>query len=89
MELLKGFLVRASTDFRKTHDLDTLGQSVAVHFPSVGPLVTPLPPWTSWNVAYRYPGETEPEPDPAPEELSHALELIARLAEALRALGPP
>jgi HEPN domain-containing protein len=32
-KLLKGFLVRASIDFRRTHDLDTLGLAVPVDWP--------------------------------------------------------
>jgi HEPN domain-containing protein len=88
-KLLKGFLVRAGTDFRKTHDLDALGQSVAAVFPSTAPLLSPLRQWTTWNVAYRYPGETELEPEPSTEELTRALELVAQLTAVLRGLGPP
>jgi HEPN domain-containing protein len=69
-KLLKGFLVRAGIDFRKTHDLDVLGQTVEHHFPFATPLLTPLRAWTSWSIAYRYPGEGEPEPEPTPHELS-------------------
>jgi HEPN domain-containing protein len=88
-KLLKGFLVRAGIDFRKTHDLDTLGLAVLAHFPSVAALLTPLRDWTMWSVAYRYPGEAEPEPEPSTEELSQALDLISRLAAALRSFAPP
>ena len=88
-KLLKGFLVQVGTDFRKTHDLDTLGRSALAHFPSLGPLLVPLPDWTVWGVAYRYPGEAGPEPEPDAEELSRALGLIARLADALRSAASP
>jgi HEPN domain-containing protein len=88
-KLLKAFLVRNSVDLRKTHDLDALGQSVTAHFPSISPLSAFLPGWTTWGVAYRYPGEPGPEPEPSPEDLAQALNLIVRLAEALRVLGPP
>jgi HEPN domain-containing protein len=87
-KLLKGFLVRGCIDFRKTHDLDALGQSVAAEFPSIAPMLSPLRQWTTWSVAYRYPGETLPEPEPTFDELLLALNLIARLTEGLRALGP-
>jgi HEPN domain-containing protein len=86
---LKAFMVQASVDFRKTHDLDSLGLTVAAHFPAVEPVAAALAQWTTWSVAYRYPGETGPEPVPSPEELSNALNLIARLADVLRALAPP
>jgi len=88
-KLLKGFLVHASVDFSKTHDLGRLGQVVATHYPSVAPLVVGMDDWTSWSVAYRYPDLAEPQPEPSAEELSHALDLISRLAEVLRSLAPP
>jgi HEPN domain-containing protein len=88
-KLLKGFLVRSSTDFGKTHDLDELGQSVLAVFPSVAPLVTPAGAWTAWGVDYRYPGETGPLPEPEAAELIQALDLIASLARTLQSLGPP
>ena len=37
-KLLKGFLVHASVDFTKTHDLERLGAVVVVHFPLGCPL---------------------------------------------------
>jgi HEPN domain len=88
-KLLKGFLVRSNKDFGKTHDLDELGQSVLAIYPSTGRFVTQARGWSAWNVVYRYPGETGPVPEPAAEELTRALDLIANLAQMLRALGPP
>jgi len=88
-KLLKGFLVRAQADFGKTHDLDRLGQSVIARFPAIAPLVTQLAHWTTWGVAYRYPAEPGPEPEPSPGELSAALDLIVALTAALHALAPP
>ena len=88
-KLLKGFMVQAGVDFRKTHDLDTLSQSVLPHAPSIEPLLNPIRAWTTWSVAWRYPGEAEPEPDPDVEELREALDLITRLTEALRSRAPP
>jgi hypothetical protein len=77
-------------DFRKTHDLDTLAESVLPHFPTLTlrPLVTIMGSWTAWGVAYRYPGEDGPEPEPAAEELSGALDAITQLDAALRSLAP-
>jgi HEPN domain-containing protein len=87
-KLLKGFLVRANTDFGRTHDLDHLGHLVARRSPAVRPLVEPLAAWTHWAVAYRYPDDPGPEPQPTPAELQSALELIDQLEAALRALDP-
>jgi HEPN domain-containing protein len=54
-KLLKGFLVRAETDFGRTHDLEHLGYLVVRQFPAVHSLVEPLAAWTHWAGAYRYP----------------------------------
>jgi HEPN domain-containing protein len=88
-KLLKGFLVRDNIDFSRTHDLDRLGNAVAGRFPAVLPLVASMRAWTTWGVAYRCPGEAEPEPEPSVEELVKALDLISQLATALRSLAPP
>jgi HEPN domain-containing protein len=88
-KLLKGFLVSAGDDFRKTHDLEKLGQSVLMHYPSLEAIVVAAGDWTAWNVAYRYPGEAGPEPEPTAMELAAVLDLIARLSDMLRSLGPP
>lgn len=87
-KLLKGCLVLGPVDFGKTHDLDRPGRSVLARFPHLGPMVTPLRPWTAWSVAYRYPGEAGVEPKPSVAELSAALDLIVRLEAALCALAP-
>jgi HEPN domain-containing protein len=88
-KLLKGFLVHASIDFGKTHNLERLGRVVASHFPSIGSLVVAMQDWTTWSIAYRYPDLAEPQAEPSAEELSRALDLIAGLAAELRALAPP
>ena len=88
-KVLKGFLVHANIDFGKTHDLERFARVVVSHFPSVATLAAAMEEWTSWSIAYRYPDMADPEPVPSADELSRALETIARLAEELRALGPP
>ncbi len=88
-KLLKGLLVRALIDFGKTHDLERLGRPVTGRYPDLAPLVKPMRDWTAWSVAYRYPAESGPEPEPPRAELEAALRLIAQLAAAARALGPP
>lgn len=87
-KLLKGFLVRARSDFGKTHDLVRLGHLVGTRFPAVAPLAEPMQDRTTWNIAYRYPAEAGPEPEPSVAELSRALEVIDRLADALRTSRP-
>lgn len=86
-KLLRGFLVQAGTHVRKTHDLDVLAGLVETHFAFAQPMLTPLREWTAWSVAYRYPGEAGPEPEPSVEELRRALDLIGRLEAALRAVA--
>src|ERR1700733_4605054 len=50
-KLLKGFLVLADIDFRRTHDLDTLADSALRHFPVLRrPLLTTIGAWTAWGV---------------------------------------
>jgi HEPN domain-containing protein len=88
-KLLKGVLVLAEIDFRKTHDLDTLAQSLRPHFPALLPLLTTMSSWTAWGVAYRYPAEDEPEPEPGTEELFGALDAIGQLDAALWSFAPP
>jgi hypothetical protein len=74
---------------RKTHDLDVLAGCVQAEFRSMDHLLTPVREWTAWSVAYRYPGEAGPEPEPSAEELTRALALIDALEAALRSLAPP
>jgi hypothetical protein len=42
--------------------------------------------WTAWGVAYRYPGEDEPEP--SPDELFKALDIVGQAAIELWSLAP-
>ncbi len=81
-KLLKAFLVSGGTDFPRTHDLDTLVQAVLPRFPTLQSLLAPLGAWTTWGVAYRYPGEDEPEPEPGADDLRSALDLVAQLDAA-------
>jgi hypothetical protein len=58
---------------------------VTAAFPGDEPLLRPLRAWTDWAVAYRYPDEPSPPPEPSAEELAAALEQITRVANALEA----
>ena len=82
-KVLKGYLVLAGIDFGKTHDRDELGGSVIAAYPEDEELLRPLSAWTHWAVAYRYPDEPSPPPEPSAEELTMALEQITRAADAL------
>ncbi len=88
-KLLKGLLVHAGTHVRKTHDLDVLADLVQAEFASMADLLAPLREWTAWSVAYRYPAEAGPEPEPSADELTQALILISRLEAELRSLALP
>lgn len=88
-KLLKGFLVVAGVDFRKTDDLDALGALVGPKFQALGPLIVPVRGWTSWGIAYRYPDLTAAETPPSSEELAASLHHLSRLADALEAEVPP
>lgn len=85
-KLLKGFLVHADVTFGKTHDLRKLGQAVAARFPDLAAAVGLMEEWTIWNVAYRYPTDAIPEPEPSPDELRRALAVTDGLASRLRSL---
>lgn len=87
-KLLKGFLVWAGIDFRRTHDLRVLGDMVLPRLPWLAPLLAISEAWTEWGVAYRYPEENLSEPEPDVDALRHALEVIARLDSELRLLAP-
>jgi hypothetical protein len=88
-KILKGFLVRSSTDVRKMHDLEAPGILVAAIYPEVGPLLPTIYAWSGWAVDYRYPGETNHPPEPSADELTEAVILIRQLADMRRSLGPP
>jgi HEPN domain-containing protein len=52
-KVLKGFLVLAGIDFRRTHDLTALGKLVLSHFPSLQSILRIDSRWTAWGVVYR------------------------------------
>jgi hypothetical protein len=82
---LKGFLVLAGTDFRKSHDLDQLGDAMLSAVPAEAPLVNPALGWTSCGIAYRYPDAATPAPEPSADEFAVAPEQTARQISALAA----
>jgi len=88
-KLLKGFLVLAGVNFRKSHEMAALAAAVLAQFPQLASLTAPMAAWTDWGVAYRYPDGTEMIDDPSPEELAGALDLITGLMSELEAHIPP
>lgn len=86
-KLLKGYLVHADVTFGKTHDLGELGDAVVARFPDLAESIGLMGKWTVWNVAYRYPMDGIPEPEPSPDELRQALRIIDGLAARLRSLA--
>ena len=87
-KLLKGFLVLAGRDFRKTHDLGQLADQVTQAFPVVGPMLDAMRDWTDWSVEYRYPALGDEEPEPEPDVLEAALEVIGAVKVARLSYAP-
>lgn len=87
-KLLKGFLVQAGIDFRRTHDLSELGDLVLSQFPFVEGMVRAIEDCTVWGVAYRYPGDNVPDPEPETDTLVKALAVIGALRQELGNLAP-
>jgi HEPN domain-containing protein len=83
-KLMKGFLVLANTDFRKTHNLYALGETVAGRFPELESELAAMADWTAWGIAYRYPAESVEAPEPTEAKLDAALRAIDELAARLR-----
>jgi HEPN domain-containing protein len=85
-KLLKDTLVLASVDFRKTRNLAWLGELVVAAFSNLNPFVMSVTDLSSRGIAYRYPGEAEPAPEPSVNETGEALRAIAALTEAVQSL---
>lgn len=83
-KFLKGALVLARVDFRKTHNLVWLGELVIAALPDLRPSVAGVVEMTGWDIAYRYPGEAAPAPEPSIAEVEQALVAIAALTEGVR-----
>ncbi len=66
----------ATVPFRKTHDLSDLGEKLRSVFPDFTDISESVAHWTTWNIAYRYPMDEDPEPQPSVETLTAALQLI-------------
>ncbi|ARJ67767.1 hypothetical protein WV31_19945 [Magnetospirillum sp. ME-1] len=88
-KLLKAALVWAEVPFRKTHDLAELGTAVVGMYPFLADIVATVEPWTTWNIAYRYPGDDVHDSLPTPEVIAAALAIIDQFVMAIRDLRNP
>lgn len=73
----KGFLTWHSTPFRKTHNLEELGEQCLAIDPSLMAVIDLATPLTKYSWKYRYPGElAEPVHAEAAEALSRARDVL-------------
>ena len=79
----KAFLSFHNVTFRRTHDLDVLGEQCTAIAPDLAPLVAQVADLTEYAVQYRYPGVLR---DPEEEEATRAIEKARRFFEKISAL---
>lgn len=78
---MKGFLAWHDRPFRKTHNLEEIGEACLEFDPSLEPHVDRAVPLTEYAWRFRYPGEPV---EPAPEDAREALVVARDVVEALR-----
>ena len=83
---LKGFLAWHSTPFRKTHNLEELGEQCLRLDSTLAPTVDRAVPLTKYAWLFRYPGEPQ---EPTHEEAENALALGREVHEAILVRLPP
>jgi HEPN domain-containing protein len=76
----KGFLTWHSTPFRKTHNLEELGEQCLRLDPTLELVVDKAVPLTKYAWKFRYPGESE---EPSREEAQEALAIAREVYEAI------
>jgi len=86
-KVLKGMLVAAAQDIRRTHDIDTLATLARAHWPDLVSNPFPLTTASQWYVTTRYPGLDEISPDGL--EIAQAVEAVEQLITAMRDRAPP
>lgn len=82
---LKGFLTWHSSPFRKTHNLEELGEQCLQFEPALKPVIDRAVPLTKYAWKYRYPGEPE---EPSQQEAEAALALAREVYDAVLARLP-
>jgi len=81
---LKAFLTWHDHAFRKTHNLEELGEACLALDGSLRPLVDRAVPLTEYAWKFRYPGEwAEPTREEAEEALAVAREALAAIGSRL------
>ena len=83
---LKAFLAWHDEPFRKTHNLEELGQACLALDSSLQPLVDRAVPLTEYAWKFRYPGEAE---SPSAREVNDALAAAGEVLAAVRSRVPP
>ncbi|MBV8119529.1 MAG: HEPN domain-containing protein [Alphaproteobacteria bacterium] len=83
---LKGLLVAAAQDVRRTHDIEALATLARIHWPDLLPSSFPLAAVGQWYVTTRYPGLDTALP--ASAEVTEALEAVAAFTAAAQRLSP-
>jgi HEPN domain-containing protein len=83
---MKAFLVSRDVPFRKTHNLEELGQRCAELDLTLVAFVDETVPLTDYAWRFRYPGETH---EPSHEEAEEALETARRFYDAILSRVPP
>ncbi len=82
---LKGFLAWHDEPFRKTHNLEELGQQALAFDPALQHLVNRAVVLTQYAWKYRYPGEPQ---EPSRQEAEEALALAREVYETILARLP-
>lgn len=83
---LKAFLTWHDQPFRKTHDLDTLGQQCKPIDPTLRNLLEDADLLTEYAWAFRYPGSP---PEPSEAEVQQARRLTNDIVAAILQRLPP
>lgn len=87
---LKGFLTWHSSPFRKTHNLEEIGEQCLRIDPTLKPLIDRAVPLTEYAWKFRYPGEAgEPTPEEAEEALNTARQAHEGVLSRLPAQAHP
>lgn len=83
-KLLKSLLTAHAVPFRRTHDLDELGEQATTAHPVVADVVAPVRIYGRWNFAFRYPpGPADAEPEPTVADVEAALAKVMALRDAV------
>jgi HEPN domain-containing protein len=83
-KILKALLCGLQSPFRKTHDLNELGNLAMESFPELDPLLENIAHMTAFAVESRYPSDApDPQVDEATENLEIARNFVAKISEII------